>query len=371
MNTKLCGVGAMALLISVFASGDLFAQVQVADDAVKGKPPLPGEEKPVPLEVRKDITPQIPPQFDKPRPNTHTVRAGDTLFDISRYYFGTPYVWPVVWSFNDHITNPHWIYPGDIVYLRAPLPGDAPYDADGISAFPGNPEGLSVALAGYYLDRENEEFEPVGVLANSPEAKSMLAFPDKVYIDLKDSERQSSKKGQVYAVLRFAKDVVDDEDDKVLARKFEVVGAVRVIEKGEGDNMDTAVIVQSWKEIFRGDVLFPYERQLLRVPPAVATNTVVGNVVDTLRVETLFGAQHYVFLNRGKNQGVRKGNRFFVYDRQDGYSDLDIDDVSKLPYERIAQIRVIHTEDDYSTGIVTESKYELDLGMRVEMYKGY
>ncbi|MBW2686849.1 MAG: LysM peptidoglycan-binding domain-containing protein [Deltaproteobacteria bacterium] len=54
-------------------------------------------------------------------PQTHTVTEGDTLWDITQAYYGDPYKWPQVWSYNPDITNPHWIYPDAQVQLR---PGD-------------------------------------------------------------------------------------------------------------------------------------------------------------------------------------------------------------------------------------------------------
>jgi nucleoid-associated protein YgaU len=42
-------------------------------------------------------------------PQTHTVKDGDTLWDITQTYYGDPYRWPQVWSYNPEITNPHWI----------------------------------------------------------------------------------------------------------------------------------------------------------------------------------------------------------------------------------------------------------------------
>ena len=50
-------------------------------------------------------------------PPVHVVRKGDTLWDISWFYFSNAWEWPRVWSYNPEITNPHWIYPGDQVRL--------------------------------------------------------------------------------------------------------------------------------------------------------------------------------------------------------------------------------------------------------------
>src|SRR5690606_12639345 len=46
-------------------------------------------------------------------PEAHVVQKGDTLWDISGYYLHDPYQWPKLWSYNEHITNAHWIFPGD------------------------------------------------------------------------------------------------------------------------------------------------------------------------------------------------------------------------------------------------------------------
>ena len=53
--------------------------------------------------------------------DVHIVSEGDTLWDISDHYFGDPWHWPELWSYNPEITNPHWIYPLDQIRLS----GDA------------------------------------------------------------------------------------------------------------------------------------------------------------------------------------------------------------------------------------------------------
>lgn len=51
----------------------------------------------------------------------YIVKEGDTLWDISDEYLNDPFAWPDLWENNQHIKDPHWIYPGDSLYL-----GDAP-----------------------------------------------------------------------------------------------------------------------------------------------------------------------------------------------------------------------------------------------------
>ena len=49
----------------------------------------------------------------------HLVVSGDTLWDISDAYLGTPWVWPSVWTDNRDIENPHLIVPGDRIWITA------------------------------------------------------------------------------------------------------------------------------------------------------------------------------------------------------------------------------------------------------------
>ena len=47
----------------------------------------------------------------------HVVVPGDTLWDISNAYLGTPWVWPSIWNDNGDIENPHEIYPQDRIWI--------------------------------------------------------------------------------------------------------------------------------------------------------------------------------------------------------------------------------------------------------------
>jgi len=48
----------------------------------------------------------------------HTVKKGDTLWDIAKFYLKDPFRWPEVFHANtDIVKNPHWIYPGQVLTI--------------------------------------------------------------------------------------------------------------------------------------------------------------------------------------------------------------------------------------------------------------
>ena len=321
--------------------------------------------------------------------STHIVEEGDTLYDLSGRYTGDVFNWPEIWSYNPQITNPHWIYPGDVVYLRPPeqiaLDGGP---RRGVSQKSYQPSELYMSLGGFI---QRDELPYVGRIVASPKQANLLSEHDTVWVgfgdqaytpeELDEIRRQDVTEmrqlegevqvGDVFAIVRSLGQVTAwDDEDVVLGEKFMVLGSLRVQEINK-NYLETAEITQSWYEIERGDLLVPYEEQLKQVQIIQSNQNLAASIVDTIEPRTALGEFHYVVVDKGSNDEVRQGNRFYIFQKREGLQDFTKEAGSQIPWQRIGQVLLIDVREQYSTGVIIDSSREVFKGDRLEMYQGY
>lgn len=303
-------------------------------------------------------------------PEEYLVEQGDTLWDICAYYFDEPWRWPTIWAQNPHITNPHWIYPGDILRLRR-----------GEGTTPG-PAGLVVNPFEYTIAAQNarqvsinegfiieEPMEPPGTLAFSPHAYRYVSLDDLVYLEMEDGELEKIRVGDRFSVYEVMHDVIHPSTGQNLGQKIRVSGVVEVetVEK----NVARARIVSAFNEMQRGQPIVRELDHYAVIAPRQNLIDLQGTVVDALPPTNELAQFDTVFIDRGMKDGVQIGNRVFVMRRGDGRLDLDASVEQKLPWEQIGEALIVATRDRTATAILTRSALEVRRGDRIVMQRHY
>ncbi len=189
------------LLLGVMAPLALAVPAFAESASRRPTPPLPAEIVGTPDETRRpgrpprsrrrarEHTVALGPEGKDEQGRTgrvHTVVRGDTLWDISEAYLGTPWVWPSIWKENPRVANPNRIYPGNRIWIA---PGEMRQisDDETVSLTSGDQPPASTGDASMQPMRIQEvpnidqigfvtaeQLETAGALLGSPEPEKML-----------------------------------------------------------------------------------------------------------------------------------------------------------------------------------------------------
>lgn len=297
-------------------------------------------------------------------PEEYIVEPGDTLWDICETYFNEPYMWPNVWALNPQITNPHWIYPDDVIRLRSKTQREVAA-SDPIVYTVGTDNARQVSVNEGLITEK--DLERAGVIEWSPETRKYLATGDTVYLKLEKLDE--ARVGEKFTVYRDLGPVTHPETGDKVGDKIHLLGVVEINLIDE--HVARGTLTSSFQEIIRGDQVLPLQEHFNIVAPRQNLIDLKGTVVDALRKITELGEFHLVFLDRGAKDGVQIGNRFFVMRRGDGFIETTRSVDRRLPWEQIGEAIVVRAEDRNSAAVITKSAIEVRRGDRVVMERHY
>jgi hypothetical protein len=308
-------------------------------------------------------------------PATHTVQSGDTLWDLSSYYFSDSWHWPKVWGLNPEISNPHWIYPGNIVRLRdgdgAPVAAKSPIKPqEGFASIATKAPQRSLGFHQMaYVDAQ--DLKDAATVEGSTEAKALLAAGDSIYVSYPDGKLP--KVGATYSIYSRGKGI---ERNGESAGAYVLVRGELEITFAKKGKRARAVITRSIDAVERGMRIGPLKLKFGDIQPVPNANKVDGRIVDVLGPDHLIGSQAAVIIDRGADDGVAQGNRFLVLRRGDAYEEVmkpsgDVaKDDAEYPARAIGEVIVVQAGKSASLGFVTFSIHEFEPGDRVYMRKG-
>lgn len=319
-------------------------------------------------------------------PDSHTVVAGDTLWDISQLFLKSPWRWPELWGMNrDQIRNPHLIYPGQILHLvkvdgRARLQlgqrigGDVPGDtvklrpqmrisALSSSAIPSIPLHL---IQPFLTDAVVFDAD---VLATAPR---IVATQDGHVIVGKDDiayARGDFRGATDFRIFRTSRPLLDPTTKEILGYEAPYVGTADLIRPAEdrksadGKSTDiipaTVQISLAKQEVGVGDRLAPTpQRNLDRYVPHAPDRPMAGQIAAIYGDALNAGQNQIVALNRGSRDGVERGHVFALW--RDGAAVIDRtqgrpQDI-KLPDERHGILFVFEVYSRVSYALIISVK---------------
>ena len=337
----------------------------------------------------------------------HVVRKGDTLWGICGDQLGDSRLWPRIWAFNPQLQNPHWIYPGDQLRLRAPGGAEGAELGTTLGGLRGGtlgtgtvgraalvpPDTVFLRELGYI---DNPEQEVWGQIVGAREVQQLLADGNHVYMILRPGAQVQI--GQLMTVFEDVRDPPTPKGarrppGKIVAFK----GTIKIDTWDAKNRVARGEIIESLDVIERGAKVGPVGRRYYVVPPAASQVDVQARILTSLYPHLIMGRNQVVFIDRGANDGLKPGNRLFVVRHGDAWRrtletasvmarsrilmdaperlDLEVTalegDEETFPEEVVAELRVIRSHKYASLALVTESHEEIEPGDQAVTRKGF
>ncbi|MDH4027663.1 MAG: LysM peptidoglycan-binding domain-containing protein, partial [Nitrospirota bacterium] len=295
----------------------------------------------------------------------YIIQKGDTLWGISNAKLGDTFLWPRLWNFNPHISNPDLIYPGLKIRIPSreelmrlpfvsgpeavPEPEAAP-EPEQIAEpeLPAVPEPKPVrklkprpepepeivleapAPPKYILSKNlfitsgwiSKEYPSVGEITGTPMGREMVGSNDMVYIRISRSNKPSdiqtalpqaqliveNAKQRFYSIRRIKK-VNHPETGKRLGYQIRITGILEV--SGADSDTPKARLIESFEDVQVGDGLMPF-RDLVppTVPDKARTPDINGFIVESKLNADMVRRGDIAYLDKGEKDGLRPGDIF-------------------------------------------------------------
>ena len=296
----------------------------------------------------------------------YTIQNGDTLWDLSHHFFDSPWVWPDLWGKNQDISNPHWIYPGDRIRLyRRSGTGKSAADTSVFqTAGKENKTDIKESSFFFYPSIDTVGFvrkdpvKPSGTIFSVKEDKFMISIGDRVYVRSADGATQFQS-GDRYTIFRTK--TLEVNEDGYFGIQHYLVGLLEIIDVNSG--FSVAKIVESYRHIEIDDLLMPYTPRSKKIALTDKKHGLEGKIVAAEEDQVVFADHTVVFVNKGHQNGVRKGQIYNAYYRKRAKPSPDQKPILLSPVN-FGEFIVLHTEPTTATAVVTMAEKSIEPGTK-------
>ncbi|MFZ2225029.1 MAG: LysM peptidoglycan-binding domain-containing protein [Candidatus Deferrimicrobium sp.] len=311
----------------------------------------------------------------------HTVVEGDTLWDLSAKYLGSPWKWTTIWERNRFITNPHYIYPGIQVVIVPPGPreialGQEPAadtgPAETVAAVAPPAEAPAVPSVAPprvpYLDIKPEDFvragefskdapKGIGNIQGGKEPKVGFVEGDTVYLSL----RKEIPAGQLLGVYRVRGPIRSPGKRSVSGYVKYLIGVIQAVPKVDGQA--TARVRHSFEDLTRADLISEEIPAYTPVRIDPGADGIPSSVI-TGRLENKELAQgDFIYLDQGASAGVAVGNVFRLFVPTGAEAGAEAHAASGKVLFEVARAVVVRVSPEFSTAYIASGSESFAAGM--------
>ena len=343
----------------------------------------------------------------------YVIRQGDTLWDIANAFYRDPFLWPLIWKSNPSVNDPDLIYPGNTLVVPSLVPVEramsapeeaAPVQEKAVAEQPAaappqkeaeapslfqrrtslegaTPEPEKPAVGSRFILPEDapvpimdkygmlsagfvSEEDSVDHIQGSPDdpykgihGANILGYDSEVYITV--TSRETVNIGDRFLIYEPVHNVIHPQTRRSFGKLYKVNGILKVTGTKEA-GVYVARITLSFDSAIKGNMLAPYQEPALIYPAKQQQEkNLSGQILEVPDRRTVSGQWNFVYLDKGKEDGVEPGDRFTVMgvpNKETGVS------------RPIGELQVIIVKSRTSTAVVRRSTDTMTTGNRI-VYK--
>ncbi len=296
-------------------------------------------------------------------PRTYIIKKGDTLWGVSDRFLKDPQYWPNLWSYNEFITNPHLIFPGQkitiidgrklVVGEQKDVPGKSLYEE---KIEPGVITLKTLGGAEGFIT--SDELETSGILVDATDNRILLTKDDYVFLKMKDTA--SVKIGDKFSIFHKGKEVKHPHSGEMMGYQIIDVGEVQILEMNE--TVATAQITNAAQEILRGDAIVALRSKAYEIEMKKSSQPLSGCVISSAGDQIALGAYDLLYLDMGSEDGLMAGNLVYLSRERKVTERAITKEDLQLPDVLLGSALVLETEAHTSSALVLKSRESIHVG---------